>query len=355
MIGRSASQGMIMAAVHTRSGVQRWRLAPEALALDASAGSPWLLVPPETRQAFDAFAAAGVPLSESVFGSPLLGVKCGCNEAFLVSLGPDDSPDPEFVSVQSARLGAVARTGSVERHMLRPVVRGRTLGRWTVTRPSASAQSASNPPDPPLGQQRRSAEAAPQLILWTHEETAAGRVGPMAALPPGAARWLAPWRHRLAARSDTRRRGPWWSLFRTESASAKWPRVVWADIGRMSLAAVLPVGDHTVPLNSCYAVRAPGEMDAHALCAIINSTVATGWLNVLAEPARGGFHRYLAWTVGLLPIPTDWARARAALGPVGERAAAGDAPDSDELSAIVAAAYGLSSEALAPLVSWPEG
>jgi hypothetical protein len=353
MIGRSGSQEMIMAAVHTRRGVRRWKMAPESLALDASAGSPWLLVPPETRQAFDAFAAAGVPLSESVFGSPLLGVKCGCNEAFLVSLGTNDSADAEFIRVQSARPGAPTRTGLVERRMLRPVVRGRTVGRWAVTRQSASAHLPSDPAVHHVGQPRQSAAATPELILWTHEESAAG--GPMVALPPGAARWLAPWRHRLAARSDTRGRGPWWALFRTDSAGTKWPRVVWADIGRMSRAAVLPAGDNTVPLNSCYAVRAPDEMDAHALCAILNSTVAAGWLNVLAEPARGGFHRYLAWTVGLLPIPSDWARARAALGPVGERAAGGEPPDSDELSANVSAAYGLSSGALAPLVSWPEG
>jgi hypothetical protein len=335
MIGHAASQGMIMAAVHTRNGVRRWRLAPEALALDGSAGSPWLLVPPETRQAFDAFAAAGVPLSESVFGPPLLGVKCGCNEAFLVSLGPSDSVDAEFVRVRSARPRASARTGLIEKHMLRPVVRGRTLGRWVVTHQTGAA--------------------GPEMILWTHEENGTGAAGPMVALPPGAARWLAPWRHRLAARTDTRGRGLWWALFRTDSAGTKWPRVVWADIGRVSRAAVLPARDLTVPLNSCYAVRAPAEMDAHALCAIINSTLAAGWLNVLAEPARGGFHRYLAWTVGLLPIPSDWARARAALGPVGEHAAAGEIPDSVELSANVAAAYGLSPGALAPLVSWPEG
>ena len=355
MTGRSGPQRMIAAAVHTPGGVRRWTLAPEALALDASAGSPWLLVPPETRQAFDALAAAGVPLSESVFGSPLLGVKCGCNEAFLVSLDPAAATETEFVRVWSVRHGARTRTGLVERRMLRPVVRGRTVGRWAVTRRSASGQPQSNPAVQPIGRQHPSGTAAPEWILWTHEENGTGAVGPMAALPPGAARWLAPWRHRLAARSDTRGREPWWALFRTDSASAKWPRVVWADIGRMSRSAVLPAGDHTVLLNSCYAVRAPDEVDAHALCAIINSTVAAGWLNVLAEPARGGFHRYLAWTVGLLPIPDDWARARAALGPVGERAAAGEMPDGDELSASVAAAYGLASGALAPLLSWPEG
>jgi hypothetical protein len=322
MTGRPTPRGTIMAAVHTRTGVRRWRLAPESLALDASSGSPWLLVPPETRQAFDALTASGVPLSGTPFGSPLLGVKCGCNEAFLVSLAATDSPDGELVRVRSARPGTPARTGLVERHMLRPVVRGRTLRPWTITRPSVSAPQASDAAIHPIVE-----TAPPGLMVWTHEETDTGAVGPMVDLPPGAARWLAPWRHRLAARSDTRGRGPWWSLFRTDSALAKWPRVVWADIGRTSRAAVLPAGDPTVLLNSCYAVRATDETDAHALCAIINSTVAAGWLNVLAEPARGGFHRYLAWTVGLLPLPSDWSRARAALGPVGARAAAGEPPD----------------------------
>ncbi len=152
MTGRSGPQRMIAAAVHTPGGVRRWTLAPEALALDASAGSPWLLVPPETRQAFDALAAAGVPLSESVFGSPLLGVKCGCNEAFLVSLDPAAATETEFVRVWSVRHGARTRTGLVERRMLRPVVRGRTVGRWAVTRRSASGQPQSDPAVQPIGQ-----------------------------------------------------------------------------------------------------------------------------------------------------------------------------------------------------------
>jgi hypothetical protein len=118
---------------------------------------------------------------------------------------------------------------------------------------------------------------------------------------------------------------------------------------------VIATGDRTVPLNSCYAVRAPSEADAHALCTIINSRIAAAWLNVLAEPARGGFHRYLAWTVGLLPLPSDWNLASAALGPIGERAAGGDAPADDELSALVAAAYGLPAGQLTPLLSWQEG
>jgi hypothetical protein len=323
--------GVIAAAVHAPGGVRRWKLPAAALPLDASAGSPWLLVPPATRHAFDAVAAAGVPLSETVFGPPFLGVKSGCNDAFLVSIDPHDSPGGDLARIRAV---SSAHVGLVERTMLRPVVRGRDIRGWRVTHPNARA---------------------PEWILWTHEDADTGADAPMPALPPAAARWLAPWRHQLAARTDTRGRGPWWALFRTDSAGARYARVVWSDLGQVSRAAVIAAGDRTVPLNSCYVVRAPSEADAHALCTIINSPVAAAWLNVLAEPARGGFHRYLAWTVGLLPLPNDWTRARAALGPIGERAAGGDAPPNDELSALVMAAYRLSAGALAPLLSWPEG
>jgi hypothetical protein len=122
----------------------------------------------------------------------------------------------------------------------------------------------------------------------------------------------------------------------------------------VSRATVLPAGDRTVPLNSCYAVGAPSETAAQALCAIINSPIAAAWLNVLAEPARGGFHRYLAWTVGLLPLPANWDRARTILGAIGERVVGGSVPDQHELSEVVAAAYDLSAGALAPLLLWPE-
>jgi hypothetical protein len=336
MIRRTGERPPIAAAVHSRGGVRRWKLRPAALSFDGSAGSPWLLVPPDVRKAFDAVAAAGIPLSETEFGPPLLGVKCGCNAAFLVSLDSHDSPDDDVARVRSIGPAAATRTGVVERWMLRPVVRGRTIPGWQTT----------------PGSQR--AAHAPQWILWTHETADGVPDLPMRALPPAAARWLAPWRHRLAARSDTHGRGPWWALFRTDSASTRSPRVVWSDLGQVSRATVLPVGDPTVPLNSCYAVGAPSETDAHALCAIINSPIAAAWLNVLAEPARGGFHRYLAWTVGLLPLPVNWARARAILGVIGGRIAGGSVPGRGELSEAVAAAYDLSAGALAPLLSWPE-
>ena len=103
--------------------------------------------------------------------------------------------------------------------------------------------------------------------------------------------------------------------------------------GKVPRAAVLPAGDPTVPLNSCYVLSCDDVCDAYALTALLNGPLAAAWLNAIAEPARGGWHRYLAWTVSLLPLPNDWARARSLLAPLTERALGGSAPTNDELLA----------------------
>jgi hypothetical protein len=93
-------------------------------------------------------------------------------------------------------------------------------------------------------------------------------------------------------------------------------------------------------------------MDAQALTALLNSAVAAAWLNVLAEPARGGYRRYLAWTVGLLPLPSHWERAREILAPFTVDATRGAAPSEARLTEAVAVAYGLDLDALQPLLAW---
>jgi len=336
--------------VHTAIGVHRWLDRASSLPFDATAGSPWLLLPPPVRAAFNAVAAAGVPLADTVFGSPMLGVKCGCNAAFVVTgdgSGPGPSnPDAAVVAIRAS--GACdargpARRGPVERAMLRPVVRGQTLARWAQPAPVWDASHC----DPA----RRAPQRGQEWIIWTHDpESDLG--GPLRRLPPHAAQWLAQWRHRLAARSDTRGRLPWWALFRTESACSAQPRVVWADLGRMPRAAVLPARDASVPLNSCYVARAPGIIDAQALTALLNSAPAAAWLNALAEPARGGYRRYMGWTVALLPIPQPWERARSVMAPIAARAAHGTPPSESHLTATVAAAYGVDLAILQPLLAW---
>jgi hypothetical protein len=128
--------------------------------------------------------------------------------------------------------------------------------------------------------------------------------------------------------------------------------VVWADIGRAPRALVLPAGNRTVPLNSCYVLPCNELTDAQAIAVLLNSTIMAAWLGVLAEPARGGYRRYMAWTVSLLPLPRDWDGARAILAPLAERATMGQPPGSAEVDAAVLRAYHVRPADVAPLLTW---
>jgi hypothetical protein len=289
----------VLCAVHRHEAVLQWRVPRPSLPLDGTPGAPWLISPPEVRVAFDQLVRRGTPLATTAFGRPLLGVKCGFNDAFLVGTDAD-----------------------VEPVMLRPVVRGETLTAWRLT--------------------------VDERLLWTHGDD--GR--PLARLPERARRWLVRHQRALLARSDAHGRGPWWSLFRVESASYSSPRVVWADVGRSPRAAYVPAGDPVVALNSCYVARCASAADALALTALLNSPLAAAWLSLLAEPARGGYHRYLGWTMALLPLPRDWERARELLAPCAERALQGVAPSQDELFDVAARAYRVRRRDVAPLVTW---
>ncbi len=306
-----------------RSSQLRWTTDIARAGFDGDPASPWLLLPPGVRAGFDRLTAAGTTLAESVLGRPYLGVKCGCNAAFIVTVGDEQSH--QAVPGDTADIEAPGRRARVEREMLRPLLRGEFLHPWRID------DRASN-----------------QRILWPHDPEGAV----LRALPPLARHWLLPWRRRLIARTDGGGRGHWWSLFRTDSARCDVPRVVWADLGRTPRAVVLDAGDPTVALNSCYVVRCPTLPDAHALAALLNGPLATAWLNALAEPARGGFRRYLGWTTALLPIPHDWERARASLSPVGARGCAGEVISTAELVAVGLEAYALSESDAEPLLTW---
>ncbi|MGH7617834.1 MAG: Eco57I restriction-modification methylase domain-containing protein, partial [Gemmatimonadaceae bacterium] len=304
-------------AVHHRGQPPlEWQTSVDALGLDGSDGAPWILLPPAARDAFDRLRRAGKTLAQSPPGRPYLGVKCGCNDAFIVEL-LDARGDLATVRARDGR------EGTIERDLLRPLVRGERLARWRVT-------------------------SSDEHIVWTHDAAGA----PMSSLPPRAHRWLARWRRELSARSDARRTSRWWSLFRTEGARTDGPRVVWADIGREPRACVLAAGNATVALNSCYVARCRDECDAHTVAALLNGPLARAWLNAAAEPARGGYRRYFGWTLSLLPVPADWTRARTLLARLSERAHAGRTVSDAELLDASLAAYEISRDAVAPLVAW---
>jgi hypothetical protein len=305
----------VKAAIRARLGAMRWTCSRDLLPFDSTTGSPWVLVPPLARRSFDRVARAGVPLFRSDFGRPLLGVKTGCNSAYIVRV---ESTDGDLACITGG-----GRMGIIEREMLRPLIRGETLEKWIATSPR-------------------------EYLVWPHDE----HDRPRRALPPLARRWLLPFHDALSARTDLHGRFPWWSVFRTESASHAKPRVIWADFGLTPRATVIEAHEPFIALNSCYVVSCETIGDAHSLATLLNSSLAAAWLNSIAEPARGGYRRYLGWTLSLLPIPVDWNRARTLLAPLGERAMHGDIPADDEILGAVLGAYHLCLPDVQPLLSW---
>ena len=239
------------AAVRLRDRIVRWKCTPNSLPLDETPGSPWILLPQAARKAFDCLCNSGIPCAQTSFGRPLLGVKTGCNDAFVVRL--------DEIRGEVARISAGGRTAEIEREMLRPLVRGETLAAWSITGPR-------------------------ECLVWPHCENGQ----PRRALPPLARRWLSAYHDKLHARSDLHGQLPWWTLFRTESASADSPRVIWADFGLAPRAIAVEAGNPVVALNSCYVANCKTLDDAYALAALLNGPLVAAWLNALAEPARGG-------------------------------------------------------------------
>jgi SAM-dependent methyltransferase len=293
----------------------QWSVDPDALRFDETRGSPWILLPPPARKAFECIRSVGVPFSSSAFGRPMLGVKTGHNEAYVVHV--------DRIEDGVASISAGNRHGRIEREMLRSLVRGETLAVWRIT-----------------GQR--------EYVVWPHCDNNLPRKD----LPPLARRWLLPFRNRLAGRADLHGRAPWWTVFRTESARHERARVVWADFGTSPRAMVVEPGDSIVPLNTCYAVSCDTLADANGLAALLNCSLVSAWLNVVAEPARGWYRRYLGWTMSLLPLPSEWDRAREHLAPLGARAMSGDIPSDEELLAGALCAYRVTLADVQPLLSW---
>ena len=208
-------------------------------------GAPWILREPEAGQVASAIRARHPSLGDAV--SIHLGVKCGRNEAYI---------DPP---------------ATVERAVVRTAVRGRDL------QPFEMVDSI--------------------RLLYPHDR--AGR--PLTTLPEGALRHLTRFRRALSARSDATS-GPWWALHRTGPASAP-HRVVWPDLARRIEAVALP--RNVLPLNSCYLAVVADVTAARALTAWLNSCWVDALARLGADPARGGYARFNARTMGALPCPAS--------------------------------------------------
>ncbi|HEV7364738.1 MAG TPA: N-6 DNA methylase [Gemmatimonadales bacterium] len=250
-------------------------------------GGPWILLGERVGRVLAFMEGEHPRLSDTMVCH--LGVKTGLNRVFL---NPPIDLEPE---------------------LLRWAVRGRDLQ--------------------PFGCKRR------VRLLWTHDP--AGHV--RRELPPRARTYLGPYEAELRARRDYQG-GPWWALFRTRPAVARY-RVAWSDLARTLVAAPLITSTdlELVPLNTCYVVAVPSADRALALAAWLNST----WLRVAARavavPASGGYARFNADVVARLPLP---------LGALGDadlirlsRAGCAGTEVQAEIDAVVAGHLSLSSSA----------
>lgn len=276
-------------------------IATTRLAVTEHAGAPWRLIPESVRLAADTLRDAGHRWADSLLPPPALGIKTGCNDAFLL---PDDEVPLPL------------------RPFTRPVLRGDQVRAWH-TDPGATA-------------------------IVVPCDTAGHTLH---ALPAPLARHFAEHQRALLARTDLRPRDPWWALFRTDLLATTGWRVVWADIGRTLRATILPPHTTAVPLNTCYGVRLHDAVDAHALAALLNAPTTSAWLSLVAEPARGGYHRFMGWTVLALPLP-DWQRARESLAPIAARARRSEAVTTSALHQATLDAYGVTHAQVAPLLDW---
>ena len=286
---------------NTSNTTQHFTIATEHLPANTVPGAPWRIVPDAVRIAADTITHAGIRWSDSILPPPSLGIKTGCNDAFLI----EDHEIPDAL-----------------RPWTRPVLRGDHVRTWHTPYSSTA-------------------------IVIPCDTTGSA----VARLSSPLARHFAPHERALAARTDLRPRDPWWSLFRTDLLGTLGWRVVWADIGRTLRATVLPPHSTAVPLNSCYGVRLHDPVDAHALAALLNAPTTTAWLSLVAEPARGGYHRFLGWTVLALPLPR-WDRARETLAPIAAKARRGEPLHANALHRATLDAYAIDHADIAPLLAW---
>ena len=227
--------------------------APAVPQRSLQAAGPWVLVPDADRVARRLRAA--FPTVGDRW-TPQLGVKTGADDLFLVP-------------------AACAGT--------RPAARGRDLGAWRCD--------------------------VRVHLLWTHG--ADGR--PLPQLSSGVAARLAPHLGRLRRRADYRAGAPW-QLFRITLARAQ-HRVLWPDLARRLSAAVPEPA--IVPLNTAYGIATRDADEAVALAALLNSRWLTALALLVADPARGGFHRFNARVVRDLPVPSAGSPVWAALAALG--------------------------------------
>jgi hypothetical protein len=251
LVLRSGSEhrpaGVVVTAGGTTSVIAR-----ELVAYDDNPGSPWPLWDAATARATRRLLA-GSQRVRDVY-EPRLGVKTGCNEAFV-------NPPLDVAPCVSCLTGAAVASGDTVR------------------------------------------------LLFAHD-TQTG--APLGDVNSATHTWLANHAQRLEARADADDQTPPWGLFRVGRAALGW-RVAWRDIATRLEAFVLPpvaLGGPVI-LNTLYCIACQDEAEALRLATWLNHPAIQVLATQIADPASGGYRRFLGGTVGALPLPYGFSAAPA--------------------------------------------
>ena len=314
-----------------REEVHEFSLPQSGLpALPNDAQAPWALASPPVRAALDRMRAAGPPLGSHPDRRPRRGILTGANEVFVGEVVPRAGAKPLDRPRADVVFGADAV--QIEAGRLRPVLRGEDLEPWRFT--------------------------VRRAVIWTHDDR--GHVLPSP--PPATRRHLRRHERALRSRRDLKPGQPWWTLFRVDPE--KWKlRVAWRDIGTEPAAVVIPARvaflDRSAPiigLNTVYHISARSQNEAHFLAALLNSTPARAYLKAIAQRAAGGYFRFFASTVALLPFPercdSELRSACVGISRRSHEAGRSDARDQRALDELMARAYGLRSMDISALRSF---
>lgn len=132
------------------------------------------------------------------------------------------------------------------------------------------------------------------------------------------------------------------SLADLPKVSAQHSMLAWHDLASTLKAVVLPA--NIVPINTVYFIPADEER-AHLLAAYFNSRPLRTFARAIAERAKDAHFRFFAWTVSMLPLPSNWRTFETGrlceLSQVGHALGALDAIQQNEVDEITARAFGL--------------
>jgi hypothetical protein len=290
-----------------------WQTRPERLpAVGRDMREPWLLVPPDIQRVLASMREGSAPLGSYDGLGPKRGVMTGRNRVFVR---------------QSDEVEAWIEEG-VPAGWFRPVFGGRNVRQGRVE---------------PEGH-----------LIWGYDEM--GQVRTSAPAPLEA--FFEEHRAELEARADHRPGMKPWEIFRL-NRGLHGPKVVWRDMGPMLEAAV--ADPEFIPLNTVYFIGTKGTERAEVLAAVLNSAPMRGVARAVAERARGGWRRHLAWVMRMLPLPASLAHWLTREGPTVDRpvtrlvkvvtAEAGPA-EPGVVDACVADCFGLDSSQLSVLRDW---